>query len=227
MELWDTFEKAIDTRIMGICRVYQLSMWYAEPCLIDHAIVHSAYGTPTARAPDFDPEFRLSIGDGFQPPEEIPGKLTPDEGKLLWNSSLNRTVLEIGRGSGRATVCLAQQARRVVSMGRGDPAEAIEWIRRYGLSSRVEFRQTHDDGTWNLRPDERFDLILIDEEHDAQSVENDITTALKVLAPGGLLAFHDYPDPRWSDMRKVVDEYAQRHGWKRIAQADYMGLFQT
>ena len=227
VELWDTFERAIDTRIMAVCRTFQLSMWYADPCLIDHTNHNSAYKTPPARAPDFDPDFRLTIGEGFQPPEEIPGQLTTEEGELLWNVSLNRTILELSQTRGRATVCLAQPARRVVSIGRDDPTEAIEWVHRYDLTAQVEFCRSGPIGPWNLQPDERFDLILIDAERDAASMERDIAEALKVLAADGVLAFHDYPDPSWPDVRRVVDDHATRLGWKRTAQAGYLGLFQT
>jgi hypothetical protein len=44
---------------------------------------------------------------------------------------------------------------------------------------------------------------------------------------GGLLAFHDYPDPGWPDVRRVVDDHARRLGWQRTAQADFLGVFRT
>ena len=50
---------------------------------------------------------------------------------------------------------------------------------------------------------------------------------LPLLAPGGLLAFHDYPDPGWPDVRGVVDEHAARLGWRRTAQAHFLGAFRT
>jgi hypothetical protein len=50
---------------------------------------------------------------------------------------------------------------------------------------------------------------------------------LRLLKPGGWLAFHDYPDPDWPEVRRVVDDCAQRFGWSRLAQADYLGVFQS
>jgi hypothetical protein len=70
-----------------------------------------------------------------------------------------------------------------------------------------------------------FELIVIDTLHDAASVARDIASALLLLAPGGLVAFHDYPDPTWPEVRRVVDEHANRLGWKRTAQADFLGVF--
>lgn len=48
---------------------------------------------------------------------------------------------------------------------------------------------------------------------------------LPLLAVDGLLAFHDYPDPGRPGVRRVVDEYAGRFGWRRIAQADSQVIF--
>jgi predicted O-methyltransferase YrrM len=74
---------------------------------------------------------------------------------------------------------------------------------------------------------ERFDLVFIDTEHDAASVGRDIEAMAPLLISGGLAAFHDYPDPGWPDVRRVVDEYAARHSWRRVAQADYLGVFRV
>jgi len=105
-------------------------------------------------------------------------------------------------------------------------AEAREWARRFGVADRVEFIRG-DTAEVCLGLKEKFDLVFIDTLHDAASVERDITSALRLLEPGGLLAFHDYPDPGFPDVRLVVDEHAKRLGWKRIAQADFLGVFAT
>jgi hypothetical protein len=56
-------------------------------------------------------------------------------------------------------------------------------------------------------------------------VRRGIEAALPLLAGDGLLAFHDYPDPSWPDVRRVVDDYARRLDWQRIAQAGFVGIF--
>lgn len=75
--------------------------------------------------------------------------------------------------------------------------------------------------------EDRFDLIFVDTEHDESSVKRDIEMALPLLAEDGLLAFHDYPDPGYPGVRRVVDDYAARFGWQRIAQADFLGIFKS
>jgi predicted O-methyltransferase YrrM len=224
VERWDRLKDTQDTRVISVCSELRLPMFYSCPCLVQHAPMRSAFSTPTAYAPDFRDDFRLELGEGFQPPESVPGWLTQAEGKLLWELAADQVVLELGTACGRSTICSAQRARRVVSVDRRPQTEAAEWLRRYGLLERVTFR--HDDVA-SLRDefDERFTLAFIDTEHDAESVARDIEFALKVLEPVSVIAFHDYPDPGWPEVRKVVDDYASRLGWQRVAQADYMGAF--
>jgi predicted O-methyltransferase YrrM len=72
----------------------------------------------------------------------------------------------------------------------------------------------------------RFDLVFLDGDHDMATLRADVALALSVLKPGGLLACHDYPDPNWADVRRVVDEVARTQGLVRVRQADYLGVFQ-
>ncbi|MFO0822029.1 MAG: class I SAM-dependent methyltransferase [Gemmataceae bacterium] len=225
LERWDRLGEGQDTRIISVCAELKLPLWYSMPCLVEHAPVVSAFGTPLAYAPDFDAEFRLEIGRGFQPPEEVPGWLTMPEAELLWRTAVGRDVLELGTACGRSTVCLGQAARRVVSIDITDQSEAKEWVRRFGVAVGVEFVRG-DAGEVCRGLSGTFDLAFIDALHDAASVERYIASALPLLKPNGLIAFHDYPDPGWPDVRRVVDEHARRLKWKRMAQADFLGCFQ-
>jgi predicted O-methyltransferase YrrM len=104
---------------------------------------------------------------------EVPGWLTVEEGRLLWQQAAGRRVLELGTASGRATVCLGQQARPLVSIDPFDQTEAREWVRCSGLADRVEFVQGEVEASCrNLH--ERFDLVLVDTDHDTPSVQRDI-----------------------------------------------------
>jgi LPS sulfotransferase NodH len=226
LERWDRLKMGLDSRAISVCSELKLPMWYTAPCLVEHAPLRSAHSTPLAHAPDFEPEFRLEIKPGFQPPEAIPGWLTVEESQALWQAATGQTVLELGRAAGRATVCLGQSARRVVSAGRTEATAAIEWVRRYGLIERIDWRQGEvAEVCATLR--ERFGLVFIDTERDAASVTRDLDAALPLLEPGGRVAVHDYPDPDWPEVRRVVDDYARRLGWRRVAQAGYLGVFQT
>jgi hypothetical protein len=226
LERWDSLKGGKDGRVMAICRELQLPLWYSSPCLIQHAPLRSAHGTPATYAADFREDFRFQLRPGFQPPEAVAGSLTVDEGRMLWQLAAGRCVLELGTNAGRGSVCLAQQAKRVVSVAAQDQDEACEWARRFGVVERLEFHRGEIDAICRGLK-ERFDLVFVDTEHDAVSVRRDIETVLPLLAPGGLVAFHDYPDPSWPDVRRVVDEYAFRHHWQRVEQVDYLGVFQV
>jgi predicted RNA methylase len=227
LERWQRLAEGQDTRVISVCSELKVPLWYTAPCLIEHAPLRSEFNTPAARAVDFDPGFRLEPDPGFQPPEAVPGWLTVVEGRALWTAAAGRQVLELGTGCGRATVCLAQSAQQVLSVDIQNQAVAAEWVRRYGAEDRVEFRQDDAGNLKQTLAGKRFGLAFIDTEHDAQSVRRDLESVLGFLEPGGLLAFHDYPDPGWPDVRRVVDEYVVRCGWERVAQADYLGLFRT
>ncbi len=226
LEHWDGLKGGKDGRVLTICRRRQLPLWYSAPCLVQHAPMRSVYATPFTTAADFREDFRFHVGPGFQPPEAVPGELTVEEGRLLWQWAAGRSVLELGTAAGRSTVCLAQQAKRVMTVDVPDQAEAREWARRYGVAERVVFRQGEAEAICRGLA-ERFDLVFVDTEPEAISVRRDLEALLPLLAPGGLVAFHDYPDPSWPDVRRIVDEYAARHRWRRVAQADYLGVFQV
>ena len=218
LDRWDDLAEGQDARVLTVCNELQIPLWYPDPCLVEHVPAVTAFGTPIATAPDFDADCVVEVGRGFQPPEAVPGWLTETEGELLFQAATGRRVLELDAHAGRATVCLAQSAESVAGVG-GDCAEAAEWVRRYGLSGRVEFSRTPPGGP--------FDLILIDGAHDAASLGRDIAAALRRLAPGGRLAFHDYPDPGWPEVRPTVDAHARALNWRRVAQEGYLALFQT
>jgi hypothetical protein len=118
---------------------------------------------------------------------------------------------------------LAQSARAVASVDTGDPTPAADWLSRFGIGGQVDLRRgTFADVVPALG---RFDMVFVDGTHDAPNVRADLDLALAALAPGGVVACHDYPDPDWPDVRRVVDEVAARAGLRRVRQSDYLGVF--
>ncbi len=140
----------------------------------------------------------------FQFPHDVAGWLNEAEGRLLAFHALGMDVLEIGSYCGRSTICMAQTAKRVTSVdphdGRATPeprdtyGEFAENLRRYGVREKVQaWRMTTEQaGNEMQQLGQTFGLVFIDGAHDYESVRNDIAHALHLLAPGGLLAFHDY-----------------------------------
>lgn len=150
--------------------------------------------------------------DGFRFPRDIAGWLRRDEGRALFDLARGKRVLEVGSYCGRSTVCLAQSAVSVLSVdphdGRATPQPQETFgkfqanIERYGVAGRVE----SFIGTLDEFPGGEFDLIFIDGAHDVESVRSDIEHSLSLLAPGGLLAFHDYRSPQDPGVAPAVDE---------------------
>lgn len=214
-----------DARAVSIAAAAGWPLWYSAPCLVEHAPAGSAFDTPPAYAPDFDPDALLPAPgpEVYRHPEGVPGWLSYAEGRALWELARGRRVLELGRFQGRSTVALAQSAREVVSVDVADPAPAAAWLERFGLGATVALhRGTFADVARGLGT---FDLVFVDGEHDGANVRADVALALTVLAPGGVLACHDYPDPDWPDVRREVDAAVARAGLRRVRQADYLGAF--
>ncbi|MDY3561841.1 class I SAM-dependent methyltransferase [Gemmata sp. JC673] len=225
LDRWDHHTGGQDARALGVANGAGWPLWYAEPCLVEHTPVMSAFGTPPVYAPDFDLEFRLPTADSstYRHPEGVPGWLTYAEGRALWDLARGKRVLELGRFRGRSTVALAQSARELVSVDALDPAPALDWLQRFGVADRVSLLQGQfADAVSGRGP---FELVFVDGEHDAANVRADLAVALAALEPGGVLACHDYPDPDWPDVRKIVDAVAAERGLVRFRQADYVAAF--
>lgn len=130
-----------------------------------------------------------------------PGWLGETEALLLCSLAEGRDVLEIGAFQGRSTAALARGARRVVSVDwhRGDDGSGWGWtlpafsghLTRLGLWDRVipVVGRVEDVAPLLAGP---FGLVWIDGAHGAADVERDTRLALRLLAPGGVIAWHDW-----------------------------------
>jgi hypothetical protein len=147
-------------------------------------------------------------------PMDIPGWMTPDEGKALAELARGKRVLEIGSYCGLSTVWIGRTADHVTAVdffdGRGTPAprdtlpDFKSNIERYGIAHKVEIKHP----TWlemGELPRADYDLAFIDGAHDSVSVARDAIHAANLLKPGGLLAFHDYKAPCHPGIEEAVD----------------------
>lgn len=136
-------------------------------------------------------------------PGDVEGWLTETEGRTLAALAQGKAVLEIGSYCGRSTICLAQTAESVHAVdpfdGRATTVRQdtltrfMENVVRYGVLEKITVLQGESQMVVpNI--DQKFDLAFIDGAHDRMSVLGDADMAIKALAPGGLLAFHDYSD---------------------------------
>jgi predicted O-methyltransferase YrrM len=147
--------------------------------------------------------------NGWKFPAEVTGWLTEEEGRCLARLAAGKRVLEIGSFEGRSTICMAQTAARVDCIdpcdGRGTPdrqEHLAAWrrnMRRFNLGAKM-----HVGTTEEVAPDldPGYDLVFIDGAHDLDNVRVDVREAKRLLAPGGLIAFHDFrPRPGHHDGR--------------------------
>lgn len=155
-------------------------------------------------------------GNGFIFPFDVPGWLSFPEGEALWKLARGKSVLEIGSFCGRSTACLAQSAEHVTTVdphdGRTPPLCDSESILRDTLAKReLLHRVTIRKATfaeWRASANgDRFGLIFIDGNHEADAVADDIRRALPLLAEGGLLAFHDYREMSNPGVTLAVDRF--------------------
>ncbi len=109
-----------------------------------------------------------------------------------------KRILEIGTACGRATLSLAlnNPAATVVSYDINPSAGA--YIKGHPLASRIELRlmDVHQD-VGKLRSEPPFDFIFIDGDHAEQAVRRDSELAFSVLAPQGMICWHDYANCNW------------------------------
>ena len=150
--------------------------------------------------------------DGFTFPYDVDGWLRYEEGKALHTLAKGKRVLEVGSYLGLSTICLAQSAESVLSVdphdGRGTAIRQDtlpgfhKSLERYGVENVESIVGTAEDVPEGMA----FDLIFIDGDHSYEAVARDIELALPLLAPGGLIAFHDYRSEIDPGVSRAVDE---------------------
>lgn len=140
------------------------------------------------------------------------GLMSPAETAALCALARDRTVLEMGCYRGGTTVALARVARLVVTVDhhQGDiftgPADTLPTylhaLQDADVQQKVISIVGDFDKTLPLLQGSVFDLILVDGAHDADSVRDDLVSALRLKAPSGIIVVHDYG--RW-DVTRVCD----------------------
>lgn len=145
--------------------------------------------------------------------------IKPDEAAELARLATGRTVLEVGAQRGFSTALMARGATVVHSVdwhrgdaivGYGDTLPVI-WsnLTRLGLLDKVVL---HVGRTEQVLPHLAgpFDFAFHDADHTTEAVLADVALMAPLLAPGSLLAFHDYG-------RYGVAAAVDSLGWERVS----------
>jgi Methyltransferase domain len=148
-----------------------------------------------------------SFEDAWRLADEVPGWLTRDQARLLYEQATaagpGATLLEIGSHQGRSTVVLGTVARRerghVLAVdpfvegrlfgGMSTKEKFERHVRESGVASVVELVEdysTHARPTWQ-RP---FDFLYIDGKHDYWTLSDDLRWSTH-LPTGAPVLIHD------------------------------------
>jgi len=139
----------------------------------------------------------------FNMPNDVRGWLQEKEGVALYMLSAGKTVLEIGSYCGRSTICIAQSAERVVAVDwqqggwgvvNNDSAEFRANLERYCVSGKIEVHEVEIQKYGPTIPNTTYDMVFVDGNHSEPFVKYDAELALRVTKPGGIIAFHDWPE---------------------------------
>jgi predicted O-methyltransferase YrrM len=142
------------------------------------------------------------------------GGINPGDRRALYfliRALKPENVLEVGTHIGASTLYIARALKAGPKDGRvttvdlldvndpvqgawkqfGFPVTPKESAARVGCLSSIEFVISRSLDYMN-RTDREFDFIFLDGDHSAHTVYLEVTAALRILAPGGLILLHDY-----------------------------------
>lgn len=157
---------------------------------------------------------------------KIDGWMSRDE--LEWleeNAAGKRCVVEFGSWCGRSSVALAA-ARSLACVDHWNGSkEHSSLMKRRDIRAEWAANTAEDaDHVHGVRTDlgtaegwalflapfrlahDQADMVFIDASHDKESVMRNITQAMSILRPGGLLCGHDYGGSLWPGVTAAVDE---------------------
>ncbi len=140
----------------------------------------------------------------------IETSLTAAEAAELRRLAVGKVVLEVGAAFGFSTVVLARAASLVVSVDHHNAHGSLEAFRRNLDAHRVSGKVVpilagSQAALPLLAPGGMFDLAFVDGDHRASGVRYDATQALRLVRPGGVLAFHDYGEYTCPEVAPALD----------------------
>lgn len=143
---------------------------------------------------------------------EISGGINPGDRRALYYliASLKpKRMLEVGTHVGASTIHIASAMRRFVDGGKLTTVDILdvngprgawksvgmafppaEYLSRLGLGAIVSF--VTKPALEVLRGEPRYGLIFLDGDHSPRAVYREVSAALKMLEPDGLILLHDF-----------------------------------
>ena len=165
----------------------------------------------------------VAIGDG----KPINTSLTSDETAELQRLAKDAEVLEIGSAYGYSTCALALVAKSVVAIDphftHGSEGALNANLTAYGVRDKVDIRVGYSQAVLPQLTEGTFDMVWVDGDHVAETVEHDVRWAMRLLKPGGVLACHDYAETTCPGVKHALDKVFGGPGELTDTLAVYVG----
>lgn len=171
--------------------------------------------------------------ESFNLPTDIETWICQHEMEFLCKYAKGKRVLEIGSWHGYSTIALASVAEHVTSIdwhkgdvhiGKADTLRIFEDnLHRYGVDNKVSV--IVDDSSLVVPLLKKtYSFIFIDGTHTKEAVRADSYNCLRVLEPGGYIAWHDYGR---CEVTEVVDDLIQSNSVTFVELVDSTYLAKT
>jgi predicted O-methyltransferase YrrM len=152
----------------------------------------------------------VTPGDG----PSILTSVTFDEADRLAALAAGRDVLEIGSARGYSAVVMALAGGRVVAI---DDHSGATWLgdtyaamtrnlAAYGVTADIIRGLSQEVMPSLAAAGRKFGLVFIDGDHGYHSVLHDALWAIRLTAPGGTIACHDYREDNCPGVAQALDE---------------------
>ncbi|MFF9202562.1 class I SAM-dependent methyltransferase [Streptomyces sp. NPDC014986] len=76
-----------------------------------------------------------------------------------------------------------------------------------GVAARIRRGFSEDPETRAAVSDRRYGVIVVDGDHSAEGVAEDLRWAEEIVAPGGIVVLDDFGDPKWPGIEQALDEH--------------------
>lgn len=163
-----------------------------------------------ANRPAWKDSYGLSKWQGYLTNGEVTALQT-----LAKQTPPSPLVVNIGAGAGTSTLAIleARSDALIFSIDlRTDEAECLTnehlRLKELGLDTTGQvIRVWGDSKVVGLRWRWPVDLLFVDGDHTLAGIKGDVATWEQHIAPGGIIALHDYGRPEWPDVRTFIDDH--------------------
>lgn len=145
----------------------------------------------------------------------IESSLTPAEAVALSElastgpGGVSQRVLEIGSAYGFSAVTMALAGANVTSIDHHSHMDSFgamhSNLMSYGVANRVTMHAQDSRAALPWMKSGEFDGAFIDGDHTADGVTFDANQCLRLVKPGGWLAFHDYNEETCKEVAPALD----------------------